>query len=67
MTSSLRATLERDRDEGEMREKCVARGRDDGGSCSRQGKARYRTRETEGEGERRAKGDFREILAGSVG
>lgn len=30
-----------------MREKCVARGRDDGGSCTRQEKARYREKERE--------------------
>lgn len=56
MTSSLSATLEGDRvgeGKGRVREKCVARGRDDSGSCARQEKARER--------ERRAKGDFREI------
>lgn len=64
MTSSLSATLEGDRvgeGKGRVREKCVARGRDDSGSCARQEKAREREREE-------SKGGFsRNPLAGSVG
>lgn len=41
-----------------MREKCVARGRDDGGSCARQEKARYRDKERQSEREGKSKGGF---------